>query len=100
MAKPLEQFAGKALLEDLHDDRVRGFVGLADEKMNVLGHDHVASHDKTVTMPCLFQDEKEQVAALCCSEQGTALVATESDEVEIACVVTAPETGGHGEILR
>jgi len=74
-------------------------VGLADKEMNVLGHDYVADHDKTVATARFFQDTEEQVAALRGSEEGSALVATEGDEVEIAGAVSTTETGGHGESL-
>jgi hypothetical protein len=94
-AKPSQKFAREALLEDLHHDRRRVVVGFADQEVNVFGHDHVADHYATISDAGLFEDAEEKIATLWRSEQRAALVATEGDEVQIACSVTAPETGGH-----
>ena len=94
-AKPTQEFAREALLEDLHHDRRGVVVGFADQEVNVFRHDHVADHYGTISDAGLFEDAEEKIAALWRSEQRAALVVAERDEVQIACSVTAPETGGH-----
>ncbi len=51
-----EQTPRKALLQHLHDRRRRAPVWLADQQVNVLGHDYVADYDKAIPFPHLFQD--------------------------------------------
>jgi hypothetical protein len=63
--------------------------------MNVFRHDHVAYDDKTIAPTDLFQDLEKQVATLLAGEQGTALVATRSYEVEVPGAVVAMESVGH-----
>ena len=53
---------GEALLQHLHHDRRRGLLRFADQQMEVLGHDHVAEHDKAMASPDFFQKLEQQVA--------------------------------------
>jgi hypothetical protein len=67
--------------------------------VNVFGNDHIADHNETIAKAGLFEDGEEKIAALGRSEQRAALVAAEGDDLQIACSVTAPETGGYWESL-
>ncbi|MGC1646318.1 MAG: hypothetical protein WA741_10855 [Candidatus Sulfotelmatobacter sp.] len=35
-------------------------LGLADEQVNVVGHHHIADHDKEIALPRLFQNLQER----------------------------------------
>jgi hypothetical protein len=65
-----ESAPGKALprhplLQDLYSYRNISIVGLANEQMEMLRHDHIADHRELIFLPDLIEDLQEQVSAGC-----------------------------------
>src|SRR5579863_57332 len=81
----------KTLFKRLHHDGRVGSLRLADQQMHMLGHDHISNHDKTIALADLFQYLEEQVAMLAAAQQGSSLIATGSDEVQVSGAVIAME---------
>ena len=84
-----------ALFQDLQDGRRRSFGWLADQQMNVLGHDHVSDQRKVKPAPHLAKDLYECVSRTDRAEQRQAAVATACDEVQVFLPVVAPQSFGH-----
>jgi ABC-type Mn2+/Zn2+ transport system ATPase subunit len=64
--------------------------------MDMLGHDHKAENHEAIASAGLFQNAKEQVAAASGGQQGLTLIATASDEMQIAASEKAPQPRGIG----
>ena len=56
----VQDLACETLLQNLHHCRGRSLLGLADEQVNVVGHHHIADHDKEIALPRLFQNLQER----------------------------------------
>jgi hypothetical protein len=89
--------ARNTLFENLHGHGDGSFSGLADEQMEVLRHDDVASDDKLIFLSDFLQDCQEQIAAAGGSEKGLPMITTAGDEVFVAAGVEALQTFGHGD---
>ena len=63
--------------------------------MEVFGHDYVSDDYEFVTLAHRFDHGEQEVTVFGFVEQGAALVAATSDEVEASCVVVAVEAPGH-----
>ena len=70
-------------------------LGFAEQQVNVLRHHHVSDHDELIAAPNLFQNFKEQIAALRRSQPGLALVATAGDEMQLSSSVVTCGMSGH-----
>ena len=92
-----QQGVGKALLENLHDGGGIAAFGLAQQQVDVFGHDDVSEDDEAVAAADLFEKVEEEVAAAFASQQGSTLIATAGDEVEITGTVVAAQSSGHGK---
>ena len=68
--------------------RSKRFTGwLANEEMYVFGHHDVAEDIEVVSGSCSFEGFDKELARGNCVEVGPATVATEGDEVIVACSV-------------
>ncbi len=65
--------ARDTLLEYLHDDRWILDFRLPDQQMKVLGHDHVAGHNKLGFLSGFLKNLQEQGSALSRSAEGQAV---------------------------
>ena len=72
---------------------------LADQKMNVFGHHHVADDHPLVTLPNLFQHFHEQIAARGAGQPGLPPVTTKCEEVQIVSAVPALQAPRHNRRL-
>ena len=61
----------------------------AEEEVDVLGHEDVGVEEEVVRATSSFDDLFEDVLGLGCFEVRKTAVATEGDEVELACVLAA-----------
>jgi hypothetical protein len=73
--------ARKAEFKSLHDRRRSSLLRFADQKVNVLGHDHVPDYDKRIAAAHLFQHGEKQVATPRRAEQRLPPITTASDEM-------------------
>jgi len=89
--------AGYALLQNLHYFRGRGIRRFADEQMNVLGHDHVASKLELIAVAHFTEDFDESISGPHGGEERQTPVATVSDEVQVLEPVAATQSFRHGE---
>jgi hypothetical protein len=85
----LQKTPGEALFERLHHHRGIAALGLAEQQINVLGHDHVANHHEAVTTPHLFHDFEKQITILWRAEQWASLVAAGRNKVKISGAVVS-----------
>ena len=76
-----------------------GLFGFGQEKMHMLGHDHVSDDDNSVADSCFLEGAQKKIATLRRAQQRTALVTAEGDEVKVSGAVGAAKTGGHAESL-
>src|SRR5271157_1448208 len=83
------QTAGNRLLDGLHGAGQRSVLRLADQQMHVLGHDHVTDEIEVVSPSALFQRDFKQMHRTWTCQQRLTLVATEGDEVKLACFLIA-----------
>ena len=81
----------------LHHGGGRAILRLADQKMNVLGHDHIAHYHKLVALPHAFQYRQEQIPPPHTAQPPLPLVTTAGDEMQISCSIVASQTGGHAQ---
>jgi len=90
------QDLGETFFDYLHHDGRVFDLRLGDEKVEVLGHDHVSDNYEAVSQPCLLQNPQEQVAPLRGSQLRLAMIATTGNEVEVVSTVPALQALGHG----
>ena len=69
---------------------------LADQQMNVLGHDHVAEDGELILLSHLLQNSEKQVAPPRTAEQRLALATTAGDEMQVAISIVACQVPRHG----
>src|ERR1700722_10066915 len=74
--------------------------GFGEEEMDVLGHEDVGVQREVVGAAGSFDDLFEGVFNFGCFEVWKTTVATEGDEVKLACVVTSFEAFGHEGFYR
>ena len=79
---------------------VLAWATLADQKMNMFGHHHVADDHPLVTLPNLFQHFHEQVPARCAGQPGLPPVTTECEEVQIVSALPALQAPRHNHRLK
>src|SRR5271157_3211799 len=89
------QTAGNRLLDGLHGAGQRSVLRLADQQMHVLGHDHVTDEIEVVSPSALFQRDFKQMHRTWTCQQRLTLVATEGDEVKLACFLIALQSVRH-----
>jgi hypothetical protein len=92
------QFARNALLQDLHDRLGRSLGGLADENVDMLGHDHVPDKREAVTLPDLAQNFHEDTSCTSRTQERQAPVATAGDGVQMLLPVVAFQSLGHSGV--
>ena len=100
LALGAEKLSGKALLQHLQDNGGISALRLCEQKVDMLGHNHVSDDHEAVTTADLFEDLEKQIAPWFGVEQRTTLVTTEGDEVQIAGAVVSSEAIGHIAMLR
>jgi len=76
-----QQPAGNALLQDLHHDRNRTSLWLADQDVNVLGHDHESDYLEAIALAHLLEDFEKYITGTGTSQERLALIAARGDEV-------------------
>ena len=54
---------GKTQLQGLHDNRRSSTLRLADQQMEMLGHDHVTENYENIAFADLFQNSEKQIAS-------------------------------------
>ena len=87
--RPLAKAARNALLENLQDWRRSANLRLADEQVDVLGHEHIPGQCEAVTVPDFSQDLHHNVFRVRGGQQREPAVTTESDEMEVALSVVS-----------
>ena len=96
LAQPTEYPPGESLcLIALHDAGRIALLRLADDQVNVFGHNYITDYHESVALPNLFADTQEQVPPPRAAQPGLATLATASDEVEMLGAVVALEAGRH-----
>ncbi len=90
----------EAEFQRLYGRRQRPLWRLADQKMNVFGHHHVADDHPLVTLPNLFQHFHEQVAARGAGQPGLSPVTTKCEEVQIVSSLPALQAPRHDRRLK
>ena len=68
----------------------------ADQKMKVLGHDHVAEDDELIPLSYLLENGEKQVAPPRTAEQRLTTVTTAGDEMQVAISIVARQVPRHG----
>ncbi|SRR6266446_6305068 len=91
----LAQGARDFLLERLQDFRGVPLLRLAEEQMDVFGHNHIANQQEAVSRADLVKNLHEAVAGARRAEERAAAIATESNEVEVAASVKPPKRITH-----
>jgi hypothetical protein len=94
-SQSLQKLAREALLQHLHHGRWSALLGLADQQMEVFWHYHVSDYDKTVAASDLLEDFEKEASTGSSSQHGPAVIATRSDEMQVAAAVTSLETFWH-----
>ena len=75
------QAARHALLQDLHDGGRSALGRLAEEQVNVVGHDHIARERKPVTVADFTQNLHKQILGARRGQQGQPPVTAARNEV-------------------
>lgn len=83
------QALGYVLLQHLQCDGKFGSLGLSQEQMDVLRHDHISGNIKAVPLACIFESFLKYVAGVRGGQSGRAGIATEGDEMEAACFLVS-----------
>jgi len=86
-----------ALLQDLHEGGGSACCWLADEQVDVIGHEHVTCQGKAVAVAHLAQNFDEQIFGVSRGKQGQPPVATARDEVQVAQSIAAVQSFRHGD---
>jgi hypothetical protein len=98
LAGALEEFGGFSLDDSKGGGEGVSF-GLTEKEVDVLGHENVGVEGDVVGSAGTFDEFLEDVFWFGGSQVGKAVVTTESDEMELACVLAAFEAQWHGWIL-
>lgn len=87
------------LLQHLHNPgRILNFW-FADQKVDVLRHDHVAGYDKLIFLACLLKDFKKHITVRGWPEKREPSVTGTGNEMPVALSVNADESFRHRLIL-
>ena len=89
----------KTEFESLHHSRRILLLRLADEQMNVLGHNDISDDDEHIALSHLLQHFEKQVTAVRSAKQRLSAIATASDEMKITGAVVAMEVLPHRETI-
>ena len=87
------------MLQHLQHSRRRPDFRLADQNVEVFGHDNVAEHLKPILPPNLLEDAQENIARTPASQKRLPFVATAGNEMEVLKTVNALQTSRHGAPL-
>ena len=68
--------------------------------MDVLRHNYVSDHNETVTLADLLEYFEEEISSPRTTQQGTPMITTAGDEVQVSSVVIAVQALRHGTMLR
>jgi hypothetical protein len=91
------QTARNALLQDLNHSGRRAFCWLADEQVDVLGHDDVAYKKVSVAVARLAKNLNKRISSANRAQKREAPIASECDEMKIAASLMANEFVSHGK---
>jgi hypothetical protein len=91
------QAARDALLQNLNHGGRRAFGGLADEQVNVIGHNDIAHQRETVAIARLAENLDENISGANGAQQRQASIASEGDEMKMPVPVVANEFADHGK---
>jgi hypothetical protein len=86
---------GEPLLDDFHYDRRIAYIRFADQEVEMLGHDDVADHHKSISLPCTLQNAQEEIAALGGSQLGPPPVTATGYEMQMVPTIPTLETFRH-----
>ena len=99
-AFPFSQITRNALLQNFQHQRWRTFRPLADEQVNMLGHHNVSNQEKMITITNFCQRRDECIPGSHCLQKRQPPVAAESQKMEMASSVVAPESFRHCTIPK
>ena len=85
------------LLQRLDGMCDRFALRLADQQMNVFGHDHIAEYAQPETAPDALQRRLKGVR-LGAAQRRTAVIAAKRNEMALSRLVEAPQSPGHGTL--
>ena len=88
------------LLKHLNHNRKPAAFGLADQQVDMLGHDDIASHVNPIPPTHSLQGLFEDAPRLRRGEERSTLVAAEGYEVQAACFLKTFESPRHPDRLR
>ena len=98
--EPSQYAPRKALFDGLHyGGRIASFR-LAEQQMDMLGHDDIAHHDEMIASADVLQHFNEQVAPGGEIEQRAPLLTTSGDAVQVALAVAAIEVRHAGVLAQ
>jgi hypothetical protein len=80
---------GDSLFQSFQSNGKGLFAWLAQEQMDMLGHNDIASHLKLLTRPNLVQCGEKEASRHRRVKQWSPLVTTESDEVKVPETIVA-----------
>src|SRR5579863_4196808 len=83
----------------MHGVRQRFLVGLTDEKVNVLGHDHISINLHFKTDPRSFQTLEKQIVDTRRRKIGFTTIATESKKMGLPGFMESFQAARHGQEL-
>ena len=89
------QGAGDALFENLHNFCRGDVAGFAEQQVDVLGHQDVTDQREAVASPHLIEYSHGQIPGARAAQQGAAMKAAKSYEVQVAEAGDPPEILGH-----
>jgi len=98
--EPSQYAPCKALFDGLHHGGRIASFRLAEQQVDVLGHDDIAHHNEMIAVAHVLQHFNEQVASGGESEQRAALVTTGGDVVQVTLAVEAIEVRHVGVLAR
>ena len=84
------------MFQHLQDDSEVAALRLAEQQVEVLGHDDVAGDVEAVPSANLFESEFEDVPGVRSGQQRGAVIATTGDEVEAVRLLESLECPGNG----
>src|SRR5581483_2357598 len=93
-----EDAAGKAQLDCLYHRGRRALFGFADQKVNMIRHDHISDNHEPITLTHLLQHLKKEIATLCASQKRSSSITTPGDEMQIVVSVKPFQMGGRETI--
>ena len=73
----------------------RSSLRFGDQEMNVFRHGDITEYKKDISSANLLQGELEKITRGCAGEIGLARMATEGEEMKVACFLVALELKGH-----